>query len=105
MFLQVLVYVNGIPTKCDGTCDFEWTTSSTPVMTSAVPTQGNSLHFIYNIKMYKVTIIVSFIKSVKDISFVMINLSVVKNRNKKKVLDVYCHVLTTLPYIQKHFLV
>ncbi|XP_033757813.1 fibrocystin-L-like [Pecten maximus] len=39
---QVMVLINGVPTKCSGTCDFEWLTSSTPTVTGISPGTGLS---------------------------------------------------------------
>ncbi|XP_048777455.2 fibrocystin-L-like isoform X3 [Ostrea edulis] len=43
---QVIAYVNDIPTRCEGTCKFEWQASSTPVVSAISPTSaytGDSL--------------------------------------------------------------
>ncbi|ESO84871.1 hypothetical protein LOTGIDRAFT_131466, partial [Lottia gigantea] len=37
---QVQVYINNLPTTCDGDCSFEWTTESTPQIISVNPTSG-----------------------------------------------------------------
>ncbi|KAJ8026005.1 Fibrocystin-L [Holothuria leucospilota] len=38
---QVEVVVNGIPSRCDGNCSFEFTSDATPTVTSVSPTSGN----------------------------------------------------------------
>ncbi|CAG2205079.1 unnamed protein product [Mytilus edulis] len=37
---QVMVYVNGIPTICEGDCSFEWSLSSSSTVTAISPTSG-----------------------------------------------------------------
>lgn len=37
---QVEVGINNVPSKCAGTCDFEWKSDSTPTFTWASPVQG-----------------------------------------------------------------
>lgn len=39
---QVRVAVNGIPSKCKGSCDFEWVSGTTPQITSVSPESGAS---------------------------------------------------------------
>ncbi|XP_068189914.1 fibrocystin-L-like [Antennarius striatus] len=39
---QVEVFVNGIISKCSGDCGFEWSESSTPVVTGISPSQGSN---------------------------------------------------------------
>ncbi|KAK3107254.1 hypothetical protein FSP39_010348 [Pinctada imbricata] len=38
----VMAYINGIPTRCTGTCNFEWQTAQTPTITSVTPSSGAS---------------------------------------------------------------
>lgn len=44
---QVVVYMNGVPTKCEvsggNDCNFEWSSSATPTVTSISPSTGRSL--------------------------------------------------------------
>lgn len=40
---QVEVGINNIPSKCAGTCDFEWKSDSTPTFSWASPVQGTYL--------------------------------------------------------------
>ncbi|XP_021369085.1 fibrocystin-L-like isoform X2 [Mizuhopecten yessoensis] len=39
---QVTTLTNGIPTRCSGTCDFEWLASRTPTVTNISPGTGQS---------------------------------------------------------------
>ncbi|XP_021354106.1 fibrocystin-L-like [Mizuhopecten yessoensis] len=37
---QVMMLINDVPTKCSGTCDFEWLTGNTPTVTGISPGTG-----------------------------------------------------------------
>ncbi|XP_061189118.1 fibrocystin-L-like [Saccostrea echinata] len=39
---QVIAYVNNIPTRCEGTCGFEWKASSTPAVSAVSPSSAFS---------------------------------------------------------------
>ena len=37
-----MAYINGIPTKCSGKCDFEWDNAATPTAKTLTPTSGKT---------------------------------------------------------------
>lgn len=37
---QVRLYINDVPTACDGDCSFQWESSSTPAVSGVSPTSG-----------------------------------------------------------------
>lgn len=39
---QVGVFVNGIPSRCTGSCDYEWDSAITPQLTQVSPESGKS---------------------------------------------------------------
>ncbi|KAG7457780.1 hypothetical protein MATL_G00230750 [Megalops atlanticus] len=39
--IEVQVLINGIPSKCDGDCGFEWSAAKTPTITGISPSQGS----------------------------------------------------------------
>ena len=37
---QVRLYINDVPTSCEGDCSFTWESGSTPTVTDVTPTSG-----------------------------------------------------------------
>ena len=53
---QVRVFINDVPTKCSGDCTFEWSSASTPTVSSVTPTSGMrtlvcTFYYLLKVKM------------------------------------------------------